>query len=133
MGFSCSFMDNKSYGADDINLILSKLTTQGISLFKYADGDNPLIALNDAVNSFTGPGIEYYNPSSCMLEYLAPTEENAYAQFRILPGNAFMYDGSIITIDENGYDISDEVIKIRQSRTDDIYVYFNSHKNGYCK
>ena len=35
-----SFMDDSVYGADDINKTFSKLTTQGVSLFKYNNGDN---------------------------------------------------------------------------------------------
>ena len=57
MSIKCSFMDNQIYGAEDINLIFSKLTMQGISLFAYDDGDNPLLSLNQAVASFVNPGV----------------------------------------------------------------------------
>lgn len=119
MGVSCSFMDNCMYGADDINLAFSKLTTEGVSLFKYSDGDNPLIELNNAVSGFTESGTQYYNGDSCRLIY---DEENS--TYKILSGNTFMCDGSIITIDEEGYDITDEIKKLRLSGAENIYVSF---------
>ncbi|MDY3928592.1 MAG: hypothetical protein SOZ34_04420 [Clostridia bacterium] len=124
MGVSYKFMDNCSYGADDINSVFSKLTTQGVSLFNYSDNDNPLLTLNEAVSSFTTSGVEYYNTKACMLSYTEPDSNNLFGTFEILPGNAFMYDGAIITIDENKYNFTDTVRSLRQISDDDIYVYF---------
>ena len=124
MGLTYSFMDNSSYGADDINKVFSKLTTQGVSLFNYSDGDNPLISLNEAVSNFVNPGIENFNPEACKVLYTPSEKENTFGNFNILRGNAFMYDGAIITVDDDGYDISDEVRIIRQTSENDIYVYF---------
>ena len=124
MGISYKFMDDCSYGADDINSVFSKLTTQGVSLFNYSDNDNPLIELNTAVSNFTNPGIEYYNINACMLSYTEPDSDNTFGTFEILPGNAFMYDGSIITIDDNRYDFTDQIRSLRLLSDDDIYVYF---------
>lgn len=119
MAKSCSFMDNCTYGAEDINLVLSKLTSKGVSLFNYSDGDNPLMSLNEAVSSMVEPGVEYFNMDSCRLSY---DEENN--TFMLLEGNAFMYDGSIISIDADGYDISEDVKQIRLNSENDIYVCF---------
>lgn len=119
MGVSYSFMDNCLYGADDINSVFSKLTTQGVSLFNYSDGDNPLIDLNNAVNNFVETGVEYYNLNACRLVYNA--EDSTY---KILKGNAFMCDGSIITIDDEGYDITSQIHEIRLLSSQDIYVCF---------
>lgn len=124
MGLTYSFMDNCTYGADDINKVFSKLTTQGISLFNYSEGDNPLISLNDAVSNFINPGIEHFNPDACKVLYTPSEKEDTFGNFTILTGNAFMYDGAIITVDDEGYDISDEVRIIRQTSEKDIYVYF---------
>lgn len=124
MGLTYSFMDNCSYGADDINKVFSKLTTQGVSLFNYSEGDNPLISLNDAVSNFINPGIEHFNPDACKVLYTPSEQENTFGNFNILRGNAFMYDGAIVTVDDDGYDISDEVRIIRQTSEEDIYVYF---------
>lgn len=118
MGLSYSFMDNEVYGAEDINLMMSKLTTQGVSLFKYSDGDNPLIALNEAVASIASPGVEMYNTQSCVLEY------NQSGKYIIAPGNAFMFDGTCATIDGDGYDITDAVNELRLNSQEDIYVSF---------
>ncbi|MBR3791969.1 MAG: hypothetical protein IKK18_04635 [Clostridia bacterium] len=115
-----SFMDNSLYGADDINQTFSKLTTQGVSLFNYTDGDNPLISLNDAVSGLTYPGIELYNVNACKVVY---DKEND--KFSVFPGNAFMIDGSTITIDSDEYDITEQVLEQRKSSNGDIWVCFN--------
>lgn len=119
MSIKCSFMDNQVYGADDINLIFSKLTTQGVSLFAYEDGDNPLLSLNQAVSSFVNPGIEMYNGDSCRVIY--DDENNA---FKIMCGSAFMYDGSSIAINSEPYDITNLVSELRETCSGDIYVFF---------
>lgn len=127
MGISYSFMDNCTYGADDINSVFSKLTTQGVSTFLYSDGDNPLISLNDAVSSIASPGVEYYNFDACRITY---DEENN--KYYIAQGNAFMYDGAIVTIDAEGYDITDEVNNIRLVSESDIYVCFYRDVANNC-
>ncbi len=114
-----SFMDNCSYGADEINQTFSKLTTEGVSLFNYTSGDSPLISLDDAVKGFLNPGIEMYNIDACKVIY---DKEND--KFTISPGNAFMPDGSTITIDSEPFDISDQVNGLRKSSTDDIFICF---------
>ncbi len=114
-----SFMDNCSYGADEINQTFSKLTTQGVSLFNYTNGDNPLIALNDALKGFTTPGIEMYNADACKVIYDEESDT-----FTIAPGNAFMSDGSTITIDSEAYDITEKVLEMRKLTNGDVWVCF---------
>ena len=67
MSLKKSFMDNEIYGADDINFALSRLTTQGVSLFKYNDGDNPLVSLNNALAEMASPGVDLYNVNGKIL------------------------------------------------------------------
>lgn len=119
MGISYSFMDDCTYGAEDINKVFSKLTTEGVSLFNYSDGDNPLISLNDAVSSYITPGIESYNFDACKVVY----DENSET-FSISAGNAFMSDGSIVTIDDEGYDITEYIDAIRLEAHATVYVCF---------
>ncbi len=119
MGYTCQLMSNKTYSAQDINKIFSMLTTQGVSLFNYTQGDNPLIDINTAVANFTTPGVEFYNSDACKVTY-NDTDDS----FMILKGNAFMIDGSSISIDEEGYDITEEIKTIRKNSTNLIYVYF---------
>lgn len=114
-----SFMDNCSYGADEINQTFSKLTTQGVSLFNYTNGDNPLIALNDAAEGFTTPGIEMYNADACKVIYNEESDK-----FTIAPGNAFMSDGSTITIDSEAYDITEKVLEMKKLTNGDVWVCF---------
>ncbi len=119
MSLLYSFMDNCLYGADEINQTFSKLTTQGVSLFNYTDGDNPLVSLNDAVSGLTNPGVEMYNIDACKVVY---DEEDE--RFYISPGNAFMIDGSTVTIDSEEYDITDKILEQRKLSDGDIWVCF---------
>ncbi len=114
-----SFMDDSVYGADDINNVFSKLTTEGVSLFSYTNGDNPLVSLNEAVKGFLEPGVEMYNPDACKVGY-----DSANGKFTIGVGNAFMVDGSTITIDSEPYDITAMVTELRKTQSGDIWVCF---------
>ena len=114
-----SFMDDCSYGADEVNQTFSKLTTEGVSLFNYTDANNPLAALNDAVAGFITPGIEMYNNDACKVTY-----DNENDKFTIGVGNAFMLDGSSITIDDEAYDITNKITRLRKSGNSDIWVCF---------
>ena len=122
-----SFMDNCSYGADEVNQTFSKLTTEGVSLFNYTNSTNPLVALNDATEGFVTPGVELYNINACKVMY---DEEND--KFSIGVGTAFMIDGSTITIDSEYYDITETVKEFQKSSSEDIWVCFyrNIPKNS---
>ena len=119
MGYTKKFLSGETYSAQDVNSIFSALTTQGVSLFNCSDDDSPLISLDKAISSFTGPGLDLYNQNSCKLTYDIATET-----FKINQGNAWFIDGSFITVDRNGIDISEKINEVRKSTTNDIYVYF---------
>lgn len=124
MSIKCSFVDDVSYGADDINYALSRLTTQGVSLFKYTDGDNPLLSIENAIASYTNPGVDSYNGNSCKVVL-----NSAATRFLISPGTAFMPDGSFISIDAQ-YDITDIVTKASAGSTNSVTVYFYRNVSG---
>ena len=117
MSVTYNFLDNCEYGADEINKAFSKLTTQGVSLFNYSNGDNPLMSLNEAIQSFCDPGINMYNENACVLSY----EDERY---KISQGTAIMVDGSMINIEDEPYDITDEVLKIKKEYEGDLWVFF---------
>ena len=120
MSLKKSFMDNEVYGADDINFALSRLTTQGVSLFNYTgENDNPLVSLNDAVAAMASPGVEMYNTDSCKVAYDSSTEK-----FSVAVGTAFMPDGSLITVEDNAEDITDIIAEARESSTGTLNVFF---------
>lgn len=120
MSIKCVFMDNEVYGADDVNQIFSRLTTQGVSLFKYTDGDNPLLDLNTAVAGYVTPGVDSFNNDSCKVYY-----DSSNDRFFIHTGLAFMNDGSVIEINDEDYDITSEVKAIQFENPDaSVYVYF---------
>jgi hypothetical protein len=120
-------MDDCAYGADEVNQVFSKLTTEGVSLFNYTDQSNPLVAFNDAVKGFITPGVEMYNADACKVTY---DEEND--KFTIGVGNAFMCDGSSITIDSEAYDITQEVLEQRKLSDGDIWVCFYRNIPNNC-
>ena len=117
MSVTYSFMDDSVYGADDINYTFSKLTTAGVSLFN--NGNNPLASLNEAVAGFIEPGVELYNLDACKVSY-----DSVSKKYTIGVGNAFMIDGSTISIDSEPYDFSDKVLELRKSENVDIWVCF---------
>lgn len=119
MSVTYSFMDDSVYGADDINYTFSKLTTQGVSLFNYSNGNNPLVSLNEAVAGFIEPGVEIYNLDACKVKY-----DSLSKKYTIGVGSAFMIDGSSISIDSEPCDISDKVLELRKSGNVDIWVCF---------
>ncbi len=119
MGYTKKFMSGETYSAQDVNSVFSALTTQGVSLFNYSSGDSPLVDLNEAISNFTGPGLEFYNKNSCKVTY-----DDGTGIFKISNGNAWFVDGSFITVDSSGIDITDRITEIRKNSANDIYVYF---------
>lgn len=95
MGFSCSFLHNQTYTADDVNRAFSHLTTQGVSLF--ADTGDTLTDLNTAVSNLIENGVDLFNNDSCKVEKVID------GQYKVLPGTAFMPNGEAITVDTDGY------------------------------
>lgn len=126
MSLKKSFMDNEIYGADDINFALSRLTTQGVSLFKYSDGDNPLVSLNEALAEMASPGVDLYDIDACKVIYDSDSEK-----FTINTGTAFMPDGSFITVEDNPETITSIIAEARENTAEALNVYFyrNTQKN----
>ena len=84
MGLKKYFMDNETYGADDVNAAFSHLVTSGVSLF---DGTKSLISeLDEAVSDTVNSGVDTYNEDSCKVVY----ENGAYS---VKPGVCFMPNG----------------------------------------
>nr|DAZ26034.1 MAG TPA: hypothetical protein [Caudoviricetes sp.] len=106
-----SFMDNTTYGAEDVNEIFKRLTTQGVSLY---NGSQPVMqALNGAVSDFAAAGVEMYNSSACEVV------KNIDGTYVVKPGTAFFGDGSTITV------IADEPIVPVVGKSS--YIYFRTN------
>lgn len=92
MGYKCAFMDNEVYSADDVNGIISRLTTAGVVL---ANSENVLADFNSVTSEITSEGVED-NLDSCKLMV-------ADGVYKISEGVCFMNDGSTIVFDAEGY------------------------------
>ncbi len=92
MGYKCAFMDNEVYSSDDVNGIISRLTTAGVVL---ANSGNVLADLNTVTSEITSEGVED-NLDSCKLMV-------ADGVYKISEGVCFMNDGSTIVFDAEGY------------------------------
>ena len=95
MGYKCTFMDNDIYYAKDVNAMFANLTSAGVVL---SDSGNLLSDLNEAVSEVTTEGVQNF-PDSCKLTVVDGI-------YKIGEGVCFMPDGSAITFDKNGYEIS---------------------------
>ncbi len=94
MGFTCRFLHNQVYSAQDVNQAFSRLTSQGVSLF--SDTGNPLTDLNTAVSNLVTDGIE--------LDYDAcKVVSTGGGSYKVMPGTAIMPNGEMITVDTGVY------------------------------
>lgn len=94
MGFTCRFLHNQVYSAQEVNQAFSRLTSQGVSLF--SDTGDPLTDLNTAVSNLVTDGIE--------LDYDACKVVSAGGgSYKVMPGTAIMPNGEMITVDTDGY------------------------------
>ena len=96
MSINILFLDNETYGADDVNKAFSRLTTQGVSLFN--DTGQPLTDINTAIGNLVEGGVEMINGDACKVV-------NNGGNYQILPGTAWMMDGSSITIEDEPYQL----------------------------
>lgn len=115
MGYVCKFLDNESYSAQDVNDAFARLTTEGVSLF--TDSGNTLEDLNTAISELTDAGVDSFNADACRVT-------RAEGTYKLMPGTAFMPDGSMIIIDGDG-----EELEIPGSKMSYICFYRNSAKN----
>lgn len=97
MGYTFKFMHGETYTANDVNDVFQKLTTPGVSLF--SDNGDIFNDFNSAVASLTTQGVEN-SPDALKLTL-------SDGSYKILPGTAFMADGSTITVDNDGVVLED--------------------------
>ncbi len=95
MGYKCTFMDNDVYYAKDVNAVFSKIVSEGVVL---KDSGNVLSDLNDATAEVVSEGVQSF-PDSCRLTLTDGV-------YKIGEGVCFMPDGSAITFDADGYEIT---------------------------
>ncbi len=94
MAYKCSFLDNETYSAQDVNDIFARITSGGVVFTDtgYTFGD-----LNAAQNGVTGSGVTR-DTNSCRVVKSGDT-------YKISKGACFMNDGSAIIFDEDGQEI----------------------------
>ncbi len=112
MGYKCTFMDNETYTAQDVNEMFSHLTSQGVC---FSDTGSTLSDLNAATSGAVTEGV--MDQSSC----LVVKEDGVY---KISKGVCFMSDGSAITFDEDG----EEIVPI-SGATSYVYIERNIPEN----
>lgn len=97
MGYSACYLDNKTYGAEDLNRTVSQLVTGGVA-DPFTDGlPYNLTKLNDVIYSISSDGVvpDGVSTLKCTINTSAKT-------VTIAPGTAFFQNGSTITVDVDG-------------------------------
>lgn len=89
------FVNNQTYGADDINAVMSRLTTSGVSLFN--DSGNIISDLNGALSGWIDAGVEMYNTNACKVEAIGN------GKYKIIRGSCWMPSGACVIFDNDGY------------------------------
>ena len=92
MGYSYSFIDNQTYGTEDINKAFSRLTTKGIT--PYPTDENLINAMNTITSEITESGIDF-DSYHCRVSIVGDT-------INISSGTAFFENGVSMVIDEDG-------------------------------
>ena len=94
MAYKCSFLDNETYIAQDVNDIFARITSGGVVFTDtgYTFGD-----LNATQNGITGGGVTR-DTNSCKVVKNGDT-------YKISKGACFMNDGSAIIFDNEGQEI----------------------------
>ncbi|MDD6735738.1 MAG: hypothetical protein PUE13_05435 [Clostridiales bacterium] len=110
MGYKCSFLDDASYTAQDVNDALGHIAGGGAA---FTDTGDTLDDFNTTLSGITGAGTQL---CGC-----AVTESGGV--YKIGAGTCFMEDGSQITFDSDGYVI--EPIENKKS-----YVYVSRNQVG---
>lgn len=96
MAYKCLFLDNDVYTAQDVNDAISNVCADGISGYPF--GESALSGLNTAIAELAAQGVSYKG-TSCLLVKVGTT-------YKISQGSAFMYDGTQIIFDSDGYEIT---------------------------
>ncbi len=92
MGAKFYFLDNDEYTAQDMNNVLSTLTTQGVSLYKQSG--TALMDYEEAIKNLVEPGVDIYNTDACKI--VKADDGNYYAS----AGTCWLPDGSCMVIDD---------------------------------
>lgn len=96
MGYTETFMDNATYGASDINGIVQKLSTQGISIeFEDILNDGVSYTPSDLNQLFAAIASEGVTKDSCRV---VMSDGNA----KVAAGTIVFADGSTLTVDSAG-------------------------------
>ncbi len=94
MAYKCSFLDNETYSAQDVNDIFARITSGGVV---FADTGYTIGDLNTAVSETVTEGVTR-DTNSCKVIKDGDT-------YKISKGACFMNDGSTIIFDEDGQEI----------------------------
>ena len=112
MGYTCTFFDNQTIGAEDLNNLAKRFVTEGVADI-FQDGVPYNISnLNSIVSANATDGVipDTYNSLKVYL---------SGSNIVISPGTAFFPDGTMITVDSDG-------ITIPHTNEDPKYVYLIS-------
>ena len=96
MAYKCLFLDNDVYTAQDVDDAISNICADGISGYPF--DESALSGLNTAIAELALQGVSYKG-TSCRLVKVGTT-------YKISQGAAFMYDGTQIIFDSDGYVIA---------------------------
>ncbi len=98
MGYKCSFLDNETYGAEDVSRAFSRLMTAGV--LAYPERDTVQDALNTLTSEVTTSGVSEYGGLEVSL-----TDTGAI----IGAGSAFFESGVAIEVDSEGVEVNFEL------------------------
>lgn len=113
--YTAFFTNNKTYGADDINTVMSRLTTQGVSL--YNDTGAPLMDLDTAMSNLVSNGADMYDANSCKVVALGN------GKFKISKGTYWMPSGACVVFDSDGYTFEADYTTAAGTKGTVCYVY----------
>lgn len=113
--YTAFFANNKTYGADDINTVMSRLTTQGVSL--YNDTGAPLMDLDTAMSNLVSNGADMYDANSCKVVALGN------GKFKISKGTYWMPSGACVVFDSDGYTFESDYTTASGTKGTVCYVY----------
>lgn len=113
--YSTFFVNNKTYGADDINKVLAHLTTQGVSTF--VDTGDALMDLDTAMSNLASEGAQVYDNSGCKVV----SAGNGF--YKISKGCYWLASGACIIFDDEGYVFELNFLDSAGTKGTTCYVY----------
>lgn len=115
MAYKCSFLDNETYGTDDINRAFSAMTAAGV--LPFTQTSTLAAGMNDASALVVETGVGYFGES------LRVSKTDATHVF-INNGNAVFASGAMIFIDSEGV-----TLEITENAVNYIYLEHNKNLN----